>query len=182
VFGCGTWAYAAFVGGERSDDEDTSGLASLSFKAAVRDFFFLWRRRRSTNIPINARAATPPTTTPAIRPVDGPEAESESDTAAAAVFDDVVSSDTVLEAAFAVDDACVVVGPVLLAVLLASSVALVAVISAAMLVGFAGVGRAFTTLPATLSMIAVGTVTPLLDSTEETSPTILDRRSPICLR
>ena len=87
-----------------------------------------------------------------------------------------------VEAAPAVDDASVVVGPVLLAVLLASSVALVAVISAAMLVGFAGVGKAFTTLPATLSMTAVGTVTPLLDSTDETSPTMLDNKSPICLR
>jgi len=133
-------------------------------------------------MPIRARAATPPTTTPAIRPVEGPELESEDDAPAAAALDDVGSSDAVLEAAPAVDDASVVVGPVLLAVLLASSVALVAVISAAMLVGFAGVGKAFTTLPATLSMTAVGTVTPLLDSTDETSPTMLDNRSPICLR
>lgn len=132
-------------------------------------------------MPIRARAATPPTTTPAIRPVEGPELVSEDDAPAAAALDDVGSSDAVVEAAPAVDDASVVVGPVLLAVLLASSVALVAVISAAMLVGFAGVGKAFTTLPATLSMTAVGTVTPLLDSTEETSPTMLDNRSPICL-
>ena len=124
-------------------------------------------------MPIKARAATPPTTTPAMRPVDGPELEFE---------DEVDPCDAVLEASFLVDDAPVDVCAVLLAVLLASSVALVAVISAAMLVGFAGVGKAFTTLPATLSMIAVGTATPLLDNTEETSPTILDKRSPICLR
>jgi hypothetical protein len=153
--------------------------------AAVLDFFFLWRRRRRMKMPIKAKAATPPTTTPAIRPVDGPEFELEDDAAAAEELDDVGTCDAVLEASFLVEDAPVNVGPVLavlLAVLLASPVALVAVISAAMLVGFAGVGKAFTTLPATLSMIAVGTATPLLESTEETSPTILDRRSPICLR
>jgi hypothetical protein len=164
-----------------SDDEDAAALASLSFKAAVLVFFFLWRRRRRMKIPIKARAATPPTTTPAMRPVDGPELEPEDDAAAAAELDDVGSCDVVLETSFPVEDAPVDVGPVLLAVLLTSFVVLVAVISAAMLVGFAGVGKAFTTLPATLSMTAVGTVTPLLDNTEETSPTILDRRSPICL-
>jgi hypothetical protein len=135
-------------------------------------------------MPIKARAATPPTTTPAIRPVDGPELLFEDDAAAAAELDEAGSSDAVLEAELLVDDgaddSAADVGTVL-AALLASLVALVAVISAAMLVGFAGVGKAFTTLPATLSMTAVGTVTPLLDSTEETSPTILDKRSPICL-
>jgi len=59
-----------------------------------------------------------------------------------------------------------------------------AVISAAILVASAdcAVGNAPTTLPATLSITAVGTVTPLLDSTDDTSPTILDIRLPICLR
>jgi hypothetical protein len=131
-------------------------------------------------MPIKARAATPPTTTPAIRPVDGPESAFEDDAAAAAELDEAGSSDAVLEAELLVDDDAADVD-IVLSVLLASLVALVAVISAAMLVGFAGVGKAFTTLPATLSMTSVGTVTPLLDSTEETSPTILDKRSPICL-
>jgi hypothetical protein len=131
-------------------------------------------------MPIKARAATPPTTTPAIRPVDGPELVFEDDAAAAAELDEAGSSDAVLEAELLVDDDVADVD-IVLAVLLAPLVALVAVISAAMLVGFAGVGNAFTTLPATLSMTSVGTVTPLLDSTEETSPTILDKRSPICL-
>jgi hypothetical protein len=45
-----------------------------------------------------------------------------------------------------------------------------------------GVGKPFTTLPATDSMIDVGIETPLLDSTAVTSPTMLDKRSPICLR
>ena len=94
-------------------------------------------------MPIKARAATPPTTTPAMRPVDGPELEFEDgDDAAAAELDEVDPCDAVLEASFLVDDAPVDVCAVLLAVLLASSVALVAVISAAMLVGFAGVGKA----------------------------------------
>ena len=69
-------------------------------------------------------------------------------------------------------------GPVVLAVRDAAA----DVIAAAMEVGLAGVGRLLITLPATDSMIEVGTATPLLDSTAVTSPTILDNRSPICLR
>ena len=58
------------------------------------------------------------------------------------------------------------------------------VTAAATEVGLAlpGVGKPLTTLPATDSMIEVGTETPLLDSTAVTSPTMLDKRSPICLR
>jgi len=40
VFGCGIFVYALFVGGEWSDEEDAAGLASLSFKTALLDFFF----------------------------------------------------------------------------------------------------------------------------------------------
>jgi len=40
VFGCGICVYALFIGGEWSDEEDAAGLASLSFKTALLDFFF----------------------------------------------------------------------------------------------------------------------------------------------
>jgi hypothetical protein len=70
--------------------------ASLSLKAAVLDFFFLWRRRRRMKIPIRARAMTPPTATPAIRAVEGPELLDED--AAAAEVDDAELSDVVPDA------------------------------------------------------------------------------------
>ena len=91
AFACaGSWTfwgrvvYAAFVGGKRVSDD---GDASLSLNAVVRDFFFLWRRSRRMKIPIRARAITPPTATPAIRAVEGPE-DLEEDAAAAVVDDD----------------------------------------------------------------------------------------------
>jgi hypothetical protein len=81
----GRVVYAAFVGGKRVSGEE--GLASLSLNAAVRDFFFRWRRSRRMKIPISARAMTPPTATPAIRAVEGPE-DLEEDAATAVVDDD----------------------------------------------------------------------------------------------
>jgi hypothetical protein len=173
------------VGWEWPSLEDIVGLASLSAKAVVLAFFFLCRKRRSMKIPIRATAATPPTTTPAMRPVDGPELEGEVE-AAAAADDEFGSCEVKLDAPLLVGEASEDVGPlvpaVLLGVLDASSVSTAEVTAAAILVGFAGVGSESNTLLATDSIIAVGTVTSLFDRTEDTSPTILDKRSPICLR
>jgi hypothetical protein len=164
------------------NDGENVGLASLSVKGE--EFWYLvflrCRRRRSMKIPISASAAMAPTTTPAIRPGEGFESECSGD--AAATFVDVEEADSCdddPDAVPLVDEGLPV--SVLTIELSSPPTALVAVIAAAILVGFAGVGNAFTTPPATLSITAVGTVTPLLDSTDETSPTMLDKRSPICL-
>jgi hypothetical protein len=140
-------------------------------------------------MPIRARAATPPTTTPAISPVEGPELESEE--AAAVAVDEDGSSEEVVDAALSVGDASDEVGASdevvssdVVAELLGSLVALVPmsdVIAAAILVGSAGVGNEPTTLPTADVITAVGTVTPFVDKTDETPPTILEKRSPICL-
>jgi hypothetical protein len=165
--------YAAWVGGKRLSED---GLASLSLKAAVLDFFFLCRRSKRMKIPISARAATPPTTTPAMSAVEGP-LDLEDDAAAADV-EEAGSCEVEPDALLLVEEARDDVGWVLLAVRDAAA----DVIAAAIEVGLAGVGKPLTTLPATDSMIEVGTETPLSDKTEVTSPTRLDRRSPICLR
>ncbi|EUC33025.1 hypothetical protein COCCADRAFT_97218 [Bipolaris zeicola 26-R-13] len=115
-------------------------------------------------IPIRARAAMAPTTTPAMRPAEGPEFEFDGDGEVAPLVDEEVE----------VPISVTVMDP------FSSPTALVAVILAAILVGSTGVGKAFTTPPATLSITAVGTVTPLLDRIDDTSPTILDKKSPIC--
>jgi hypothetical protein len=128
---CVFWAkvvYAACVGGKRVSGED-NGLASLSLKAVALDFFFRCRRSRRMNIPSKARAATPPTTTPAMSAVEGPELLEED---AAADVEDTGSCEVVL-LLVAVDIVAVDVVPVALAA--------ADVIAAAMLVGLAGVGN-----------------------------------------
>jgi len=170
--------------GVYSVEEVITGLASLSEKFAVLDlsfFFFRCRRRSKTKIPIKASAAIPPTTTPAISPVDGPESDFDDEE----FVDKLGSCVPVLPNDDTDPVAVEVVTTTLLLLLLPPSPAPVeAVISAAILVASAdcAVGNAPTTLPATLSITAVGTVIPLLDSTDDTSPTILDIKLPICLR
>jgi hypothetical protein len=115
-------------------------------------------------------------------PVEGPELESDE---AAAAVDEDGSSEDVVDAALSVGDASDEAGSSdVVAELLGSLAALVPrsdVIAAAILVGFAGVGNEPTTLPTADVITAVGTVTPFVDNTEETPPTILDKRLPICL-
>jgi hypothetical protein len=126
VESCAFWAkvvYAACVGGKRVSEED-DGLASLSLKAVALDIFFRCRRSRRMNIPSRARAATPPTTTPAMSAVEGPELLEED---AAADVEDTGACEVVL--LLVTDD----VVPVALAA--------AEVIAAAMLVGLAGVGN-----------------------------------------
>lgn len=170
-------------GSECSVEEDMAGLASLSAKLAGLDFFFRCRRSSKMKIPINASAAIPPTTTPAMSPVDGPEFDFDDEefpTAAALV--DIDELGPCVGVVLPDDDDDPAAAEVVTTTLLL--LPLDAVISAAILVASAdcAVGSAPTTLPATLSITAVGTVTPLLDSTDDTSPTILDIRLPICLR
>ncbi|EMD85146.1 hypothetical protein COCC4DRAFT_153447 [Bipolaris maydis ATCC 48331] len=115
-------------------------------------------------IPIRASAAMAPITTPAMRPAEVSESELDGDSEAALRVDEEVNSPMFV----------IVMDP------FSSPTALVAVTLTAILVGSTGVGKAFTTPPATLSITAVGTVTPLLDKIDDTSPTILDKKSPIC--
>lgn len=132
-------------------------------------------------IPIRARAAMAPTTTPAMRPAEGPEFEFDGDGGGEVAEDEEAGpSEDDAEVAPLVDEEVEV--PISVTVMdpFSSPTALVAVILAAILVGSTGVGKAFTTPPATLSITAVGTVTPLLDRIDDTSPTILDKKSPIC--
>ncbi|KAI1536370.1 Fungal-trans multi-domain protein [Pyrenophora tritici-repentis] len=153
-------------------------LASLSATLAVLDaFFFLCRSRSKMKIPIKANAAIPPTTTPAMSPVDGPELDFDEDAGFATAVDEL--NLCVVFGVLSEDDANPVAAELVTTVLL-----LDAVTSAAILVASTDppVGNAPSTLPATLSITAVGTVTPLLDNTDDTSPTILDIKLPICLR
>lgn len=132
-------------------------------------------------IPIRASAAMAPITTPAMRPAEVSESELDGDSGRGVAEDEEASpSEEVTEAALRVDEE--VNSPMFVIVMdpFSSPTALVAVTLTAILVGSTGVGKAFTTPPATLSITAVGTVTPLLDKIDDTSPTILDKKSPIC--
>ncbi|KAI0580428.1 hypothetical protein TUN199_07580 [Pyrenophora tritici-repentis] len=110
-------------------------------------------------------------------PVDGPELDFDEDAGFATAVDEL--NLCVVFGVLSEDDANPVAAELVTTVLL-----LDAVTSAAILVASTDppVGNAPSTLPATLSITAVGTVTPLLDNTDDTSPTILDIKLPICLR
>ncbi|EUC44223.1 hypothetical protein COCMIDRAFT_98664 [Bipolaris oryzae ATCC 44560] len=132
-------------------------------------------------IPPRARAAIAPTATPAMRPAESPESGFDGDGGREMVEDEEAGpSEEDAEAALLFDEEVEVPVCAIVVDLYSSPTVLVAVILAAILVGSTGVGKAFIAPPATLSITAVRTITPLLDRINDTSPTILDKKSPIC--
>lgn len=165
------------------ENDDMMGLVSLSVSGdeGWYLFFLRCRRRSRMKIPIRARAAIALTTTPAMRPAEGPESGFDGDGSREMTEDEEAGpSEEDAETALQVDEEVEVPIFVIVMVPFSSPAALIAVNMAAILVRSTGVGKAFTTPPATLSITVVGTVTPLLDRIDDTSPTILDKKLPIC--
>lgn len=130
-------------------------------------------------MPMRARTATPPITAPTMSPIDGPE-----------LLDDAAAREEVdcagdCDCEFELDVVALLIkedwdGEGALLVVTLDTVVSEAEFSVADVVDADG-AMDWTTLPIALVMTAVGIVTPLLDKTEVTWPTMLDRMLPICL-